>query len=187
MRNTRVAGRYSKALMDLAIETNQVEAVKNDINLIRESSTAELNQVLQSPIIGHEKKVQIFTAIFSDKVTPLTTSFFNLVFTKGREVALREILAEFDETYRRMKGIKILELTTAMPVSDELKNELKQKFEALPKYKGIQLEVKERVDESILGGFLVQVDDQLFDASIRHDLAAIKKQFVENMYVQQIR
>ncbi|ULQ52509.1 ATP synthase F1 subunit delta [Flavihumibacter fluvii] len=187
MRNSRVANRYSKALMDLAVETKQVEAVKKDIENIRLATTGELNQVLLSPIIRHEKKVQIFSAIFSGKITRLTESFFNLVFAKGREVVLREILVEFDNEYRRMKGIKVLELTTAIPVSESLKADLKQKFEALPRYKGIQMEIEETVDEKILGGFLAQIDDQLFDASIRHDLAVIKKQFVENMYVQKIR
>lgn len=187
MRNTRVANRYSKALMDLAVETNQVEAVKRDIEMIRLATTGELNQVLLSPIIRHEKKVQIFTAIFSGKITSLTESFFNLVFAKGREVVLRDILVEFDDEYRRMQGIKLLELTTAMPVSDSLKAEIQQKFEQLPQYKGVKMEIVEKVDEAILGGFLAQVDDQLFDASIRRDLAVIKKQFVENMYVQKIR
>jgi len=187
MRNTRVANRYSKALMDLAVETNQVEAVKKDIEMIRLATTGELNQVLLSPIIRHEKKVQIFTAIFSGKVTPLTASFFNLVFAKGREVVLRDILIEFDDEYRRMQGIKILELTTATPVSEGLKADIKTKFEALPQYKGVKMEIVEKVDESLLGGFLAQVDDQLFDASIRRDLAVIKKQFVENMYIQKIR
>lgn len=187
MRNTRVANRYSKALMDLAVETKQVEAVKKDIDMLRKATTGELNQVLLSPIIRHDKKVQVFTAIFSGKITPLTESFFNLVFAKGREVALVEILLEFDAEYRRMHGVKTLQLTTAMPVSEAVKNEIREKFEALPRYQGIKMEVTETVDENILGGFIAQIEDLLFDASIRHDLAVIKKQFVENMYVQKIR
>lgn len=187
MRNSRVANRYSKALMDLAIETSQVEAVKKDIENISLATTGELNQVLLSPVIGHEKKVKIFSAIFSGKITNLTESFFNLVFAKGREVVLTDILKEFNDEYRRMQGIKVLELTTATPVSEGLKADIKAKFEALPQYKGVKMEITEKLDENILGGFLAQVDDQLFDASIRRDLAVIKKQFVENMYVQKIR
>ena len=187
MRNSRVANRYSKALMDLAVETRQVETIRKDIEMIREATTGELDQVLLSPIIANEKKVKIFTAIFSGKISPLTESFFNLVFTKGREIVLRDILIEFNDEYRRMQGVKILKLTTAMTLSEGLKADLKSKFESLPRYKGIKMEVVEKVDESILGGFLAQVDDQLFDASIRRDLAVIKKQFVENMYVQKLR
>ena len=187
MRNTRVAKRYSKALMDMAVETNQVEAVKNDVNTIRAAATGELNQVLMSPVIKHDKKVAIFKAIFSGKVTPLTESFFNLLFAKGREVGMIDMLDAYDESYRKLKGIEIIELTTAVPVSDDVKNVVKHNFERLDRYAGKTLEIRETVDENILGGFLVQLGDQLYDASIRHDLQVIKKQFVENMYIQKIR
>lgn len=187
MRNTRVAKRYSKALMDMAVETNQVEAVKNDVDTIRKAVTGELNQILMSPVIKHDKKVSIFKAIFSGKVTPLTESFFNLLFAKGREVGMVDILDAFDASYRELKGIEIIELTTAVPVSEEVKNIVKHNFQQLDRCKGKTLEVRESVDENILGGFVVQLGDQLYDASIRHDLHLIKKQFVENMYIQKIR
>jgi F-type H+-transporting ATPase subunit delta len=86
-----------------------------------------------------------------------------------------------------MKGIEIVELTTAVPVSDEVKANIVSNFSKMPEYASKTLVVKEKVDESILGGFLAQIGDQLYDASIRHDLQAIKKQFVENMYIQKIR
>jgi F-type H+-transporting ATPase subunit delta len=52
---------------------------------------------------------------------------------------------------------------------------------------GKSIELKEKVDASILGGLVLQVDDKLFDASIKHDLQFIKKQFIKNMYVSQIK
>lgn len=187
MRNPRVAKRYSKSLMDLAVETNQVEAVKKDVDAIRSAATGELNQVLLSPVIKHEKKVAIFKAIFNGKVTPLTESFFNLLFAKGREVVMVDILDAFDESYRKLKGIEIIELTTAVPVSEEVKTVIKSNFQKMERYQGKTIQVREKVNEAILGGFVVQMDDQLYDASIRHDLQAIKKQFLENMYIQKIR
>lgn len=187
MRNTRVAKRYSKALMDMAVETNQVEAVKKDVEAIRSVATGELNQVLMSPVIKHEKKVAIFKAVFSGRITPLTESFFNLLFAKGREVVMVDILDAFESDYRKMKGIEIIELTTAVPVSEEVKSVVKSSFQQLERYQNKTLEIRESVDEAILGGFVVQMGDQLYDASIRHDLQVIKKQFVENMYIQKIR
>ncbi|KIC92403.1 ATP synthase F1 subunit delta [Flavihumibacter sp. ZG627] len=187
MRNTRVAKRYSKALMDLAVETNQVEAVKMDADSIRSAITGELNQVLMSPVIKHEKKIAIFKAIFSGKISPLTESFFNLLFAKGREVGTVDILNAFDEAYRELKGIQIIELTTAVPVSDEVKEVIIHNFSQLERFKNKKLQINEKVKEEILGGFVVQLDDQLYDASIRHDLDVIKKQFVDNMYIQKLR
>ncbi|KYP14192.1 ATP synthase F1 subunit delta [Flavihumibacter sp. CACIAM 22H1] len=187
MRNTRVAKRYAKALMDMAIETNQVEAVKKDVDVLRVATTGELDLILKSPIIRQDKKQAIFTAIFGDKVSQLTALFFKLLFEKGREIGLPEILDAFDAIYRKMQNIEILELTTAIPVSEEVKADIVANFKKMPEYAAKTLEVKEKLDESILGGFLAQIGDQLYDASIRHDLQVIKKQFVENMYIQKIR
>ncbi|WP_290795265.1 ATP synthase F1 subunit delta [Flavihumibacter sp. UBA7668] len=187
MRNTRVAKRYAKALMDMAVETNQVDAIKNDVDLLRVATTGELDYVLKSPIIRQDKKQAIFTAIFGGKVSQLTELFFKLLFEKGREIGLPEILDAFDTIYRKMKNIEILELTTAIPVSEEVKAGIVSNFNKMPEYASKTLEIKEKLDESILGGFLAQIGDQLYDASIRHDLQAIKKQFVENMYIQKLR
>lgn len=187
MRNTRVARRYAKALMDMAVETNQVEAVKKDVDLLKAATTGELDLVLKSPIIRQDKKQAIFTAIFGGKVNQLTVLFFQLLFEKGREIVLPEILEAFNESYRKMKGVEILELTTAVPVSEDVKAGIISNFKKMPEYAGNSFEIKEKLDESILGGFLAQIGDKLYDASIRHDLQVIKKQFVENMYIQKIR
>ena len=79
------------------------------------------------------------------------------------------------------------ELTTAAPVSDELKQEIKAKLETLPQMSGKRIVLTERIDPAIIGGYVLQVGDQSLDASIRRDLQVIKTQFVENMYVQKIR
>jgi F-type H+-transporting ATPase subunit delta len=64
---------------------------------------------------------------------------------------------------------------------------LTHKLKARPRYKDADLQVTNKVDSDIIGGFILQVGDLLYDASIRHDLAVIKKQFIENMYVQKLR
>jgi F-type H+-transporting ATPase subunit delta len=187
MRQTRVAGRYSKALFDLAQETGQVEEVKKDIDLIRSIKHDELTRVLVSPVINGEMKVRIFDAVFSAHISKLTLSFFNLIFKKGRSVAIVDILESFDDHYRNFRKIEVVELTTAEAMSPAMADEMRAKLQTLPIYAGKTVELREKVDERIIGGFVAQFDGQLFDASIRHDLQYIKKHFVENMYVQKIR
>jgi len=187
MRQTRVAGRYSKALFDLARETGQVEEVKGDIDLIRSVNHEELRRVLVSPVINGEKKEKVFTSVFGPHISKLTLSFFNLIFKKGRSVAMTEILESFDDYYREYKGIEEVELTTAEPMTAGMREEMRARLQKLPIYAGKTVELKEKVDERIIGGFVAQFGGQLFDASIRHDLQYIRKQFVENMYVQKLR
>jgi F-type H+-transporting ATPase subunit delta len=187
MQDKLVAQRYAKALIDLAIEKNQLEEVKADIDFIRATLTPEFVMVLLSPVISDQKKTQVFKAIFENKLIPLSFSFFNLVFSKRREWLLREIASEFFEKYQEIKGIEIIEITTAIEISDELKGNIRDRFQHLPRFQNKTVEIKSKVNPDILGGFIAQSHDILFDASIRNDLQSIGRQFLENMYVQKIR
>ena len=187
MRQFKVANRYAKALFTLAIETNQLEEVNKDIQLIEALDHDEFKRILLSPIISSDKKVALFEAVFGGRISKLTQSFFNLVFQKGRVTSLIEIGHDFVVQYREHKGIKIMKLTTAVPVSADVKDEIRNRMQAMEKYKKSTLVLEEKIDAALVGGFIVQIDDELFDASIRHDLRFIRKQFVENMYIQQIR
>ncbi|NBO58630.1 MAG: ATP synthase F1 subunit delta [Chitinophagia bacterium] len=186
MRQTKVAQRYAKAIFDLAVETSKLEDVKKDFELIQSVQNKELHLMLMSPVVKGEKKIAIFEAVFSKHIQPLTNSFFKLIFSKGRSVAINEIILAFIEKYRDQKGIKLVELTTAVEVSKEIQDNISSLLKENQLLKGKSIELKTNVDASIIGGLVVQVDDQLFDASIRHDLQVIKKQFIENMYISKI-
>ena len=187
MQNKLVAQRYAKALIDLAVERNQLDDVKADIDIIREALMPEFRMALLSPVLSDQKKSEIFRAVFQSRLTPLSFSFFDLVFSKRREWILAEIANEFFDKYREMKGIEIIEITTAVEISDELKNNIRDRFQHLKRFQNKTIEIKSKVDPDILGGFIAQSHDILFDASIRNDLNAIGRQFLENLYVQRIR
>jgi F-type H+-transporting ATPase subunit delta len=186
MRQTKVAQRYAKAIFDLAVETSKLEEVKNDFELIQSVQNKDLHLMLMSPIVKGEKKIAIFEAVFSKHIQPITSSFFKLIFSKGRSVAINDIINAFIEKYRIQKGIKLVELTTAVEVSKEIQGNISAVLKENSLLKGKSIELKTKVDSSIIGGLIVQVDDKLFDASIRHDLQVIKKQFIENMYISKI-
>lgn len=186
MRQTKVAQRYAKALFDLALETGLLEQIKNDLDTITNVKHGELQVFLVSPVIRGDQKTSVFDAIFAKHVQPLTTAFFKLVFSKGRSVAAKEIMDAFVAMYQKHKGIQIVQLTTAVSVSEEVKESIKKVLQQNKMLENKTIELKENIDPSIIGGLIVQVDDKLFDASIRHDLQHIKRQFVKNMYVQEI-
>lgn len=186
MRQTKVAQRYAKAIFDLAVETSKLEEVKNDFELIQSIQNRDLQLVLMSPVVKGEKKTAIFESVFSKHIQPITNSFFKLIFSKGRSVAINEIVQAFIEKYRAYKGIKLVEFTTAVEISESIKESVSSVLKENKLLKGKTLQLKEKVDPSIIGGLIVQIDDKLFDASIRHDLQVIKKQFIENMYISKI-
>ena len=118
---------------------------------------------------------------------PKAFSFFDLVFAKRRELLLPEIAEEFIEKYRQQKGIEIIEITTAVEISDEIKKDLGNRFQNLERFKNKTVEIRSKVDANILGGFIAKSHDILFDASLKNDLHTIGRQFLENLYVQRIR
>lgn len=186
MPNPRLAGRYAKSLIDLAIEKNQLDEVYNDMLQLQAAckGSRELVSLLKSPIIKADKKGKILDAIAS-KITVITATFNNLLLRKGREAYLPEIINAFIDQYKKIKGIHTAKLTTAVSVSEELKNQI---LENIRTGQGVQqVELNTLVDESLIGGFILEVGDQLVDASVAYDLNNIKKQFQNNDFIYKIR
>lgn len=182
MRNPRVAYRYAKALIDFAMETNELDTVKKDVDLLRATTNSELNAVMASPVISGEKKAKIFSAIYHGKVSTITEKFFYLVFKKSREFVMRDIGEAFDRQYNEHKGIVIATLTSAIPLDGKLHDDIFNRVAALPRFKGKTLQLNIKINPEIIGGFILEVNDNKFDASIRHDLHFIKQEFIHNLY-----
>lgn len=187
MQNLRLATRYAKSLFDLAIEKGQVEAVYNDMLVLQDicKASPEFKRILNSPIIKADKKKSILEAVTNGKVSEMTSRFNALLVQKGRESELSDIILAFIKEYKVYKGIKTLKLTTAVPVSDEIKKELIEKVQNRTQVKNIELE--EVINPDIIGGFILQVDDMEVDTSVSFYLNQVKKQFFNNDFIYKVR
>jgi F-type H+-transporting ATPase subunit delta len=187
MPNPRLAARYAKSLIDLSIERNELDNVYSDILFLQAvcKSNKDFVAILKSPVISADRKQKILQAITTGKITTLTASFNTLLVNKSRESFLPEIVDAFVQQYKNYKGIHIVKLTTATPVSDELKNSIVDKIKSSTSMQ--QIELNTEVKEDILGGFILEVGDQLVDASVAFDLNNIKMQFRNNDFIYKIR
>lgn len=183
MRNPRLATRYAKSILDLAIEQNVLEPVLSDMELILNTfaKSRELTVILRSPVIGVEKKNAILAAIFEGKIQHITKLFIELLVKKNREFFLPEMAEAFITQYKVYKNIHVVRLTTAVAINDTLKEELERKIASSLTDGSIDMET--RVNADLIGGFVLEVGDKLFDASILRDLNDIKKQFTKNEYI----
>ena len=141
--------------------------------------------LLRSPVVKADKKESILAAVTNGKVSALTTAFNNLLINKGRESDLPEIVNAFIDQYNTIKGIHKVKLTTAVPVSDSVKNAIVDKVKASSGLESVELETS--TDDSLIGGFVLEFNNNLVDASVLRDLKDIKKQFTGNVYVHNIR
>ena len=187
MPNPRLASRYAKSLIDLAIEKGQLEQVFADMQWLQavNKSNKDFVNLLRSPIIKADAKKKILDAVTAGKLGQLTAAFNTLLINKGRESNLPEIVTAFIDLYKKHKNIQVIKLTTAAPVSDSLKKTIVEQVKKTANFQHIELE--EKVNPDLIGGFVLQVGDQLVDASIAYDLKTIAKQFENNDFIYKVR
>lgn len=187
MPNPRLATRYAKSLVDLAIEKGELEAVFADMSWLHSvcKTNPDFVNVLRSPIIKAEVKKKIIEAVTNGRISEMTAAFNRLIVTKGRESNLPEITHAFIEAYKTEKNIHTIKLSTAVPASDDIKETIITQVKKSAGFENVELE--EKVDADLIGGFVLQIGDKLVDASIAYDLRAIAKQFENNDFVYKVR
>lgn len=185
--NPRLAARYAKSILDLAIERGQLDAVYNDMLFIETicRSSRELVNLLRSPIVKADKKGNILDAITAGRISDLTHSFIRLLMSKEREAYLPEIGTAFIDQYKTYKGIQTVKLTTAAPISEDVKQAIVEKVKAARNIQLIDLHTE--VNEALIGGFVLEIGDEMVDASVAFELNNIKKQFQNNDFIYKIR
>lgn len=176
MSEIRVATRYAKALIDLAIERNELERVKQDIELFLAATKAssELVAVLKNPIVPIDKKSKILKGIFGEQVNKSTQSFFEIVVNKARAEVLHGTAVEFINQYNEKKNILKAKVVSAIALNDASRAEVISIVESAT---GKKVILEEKVDSNLIGGFVLTVGDKQFDTTIAKSLQKLKKSF----------
>ncbi len=182
MQESIVASRYAKSVIELAKEQNVLEFVVHDMALFAKvcAENHALIATLKSPIIKHDKKLTILKKLFEGKVNPITISLFEIISRKNREEYLVEIAVEFGKQYREMRNILSGTVTTSFPINDDLRSQFKG---IVSSAYGKEVELTEKVDKEIIGGFILKVGDRQIDESIKNKLQRLKNKFKDNSYV----
>jgi F-type H+-transporting ATPase subunit delta len=187
MLHPRVASRYAKSILDLAIEKGKLEEVYADMQFLQSvtRSSRDFVTMLKSPVVHADAKNKIFQAVAAGKISEMTMAFTRLLINKTRESVLPEVIGSFITQYKKHKNIHSVKLTTAMPVSDAIKNSI---INQVKTHKGMEnVELETVVDPDIIGGFVLQTGDQLVDASISYDLKMVAREFEKNDFVYKVR
>lgn len=179
--SSKAGARYAKSLIDLSTEQNALEEIKNDMVFFEQvvDDNSELEAILKNPIVPLDKKAGILNDLFGSKVHQITNSFLKLVVNKGRAAILFDTAKQFIAQYNAIKGIVTAEVTSAIALTDASKAEV---VALVKKEIGAnEVIVKEKVDEKLIGGFILKVGDKQFDASIASGLNKLKKEFAQGV------
>lgn len=186
MADSRAASRYVKSLLGLAVEQKVLDEIHRDMLLFSKvcDENRSFGLMLQNPIIKHDKKLEILKKIFKGKVHSLTMAFFDIITRKNRESILSGIAKEFHNAYNAYNGIGKATVITAVPLDAGLRAE----FEKLAKNYSDkkQIELIEKVDHDMIGGFVLNVGDRQIDASINNKIKTLKLKFSQNPYIKEL-
>ncbi|MEP7109820.1 MAG: ATP synthase F1 subunit delta [Ferruginibacter sp.] len=187
MNNPRLATRYAKSIIDLAVEQNLLDVVYVDMNFILRicKTNPDFLAVLRSPIIKPTAKGKIIESITKERVNKLTSLFIKLLVAKTRELNLPEIAGAFVDQYNVIKNIHIVKITTAVQMSESLKSDILSRVKEIIPIGTIDMETK--VDEKLIGGFILETAGKSIDTSVLKDLKEIKKEFKNNDYLHKLR
>ncbi len=177
MAESRTAYRYALSLLGVAEESGRLDQVTRDLGMIEKliSASGEFNLFLKSPVINTVKKRAVLEIILRDRVDKLTMNFIQLLAAKERESILSEVIKQFQKLKDQRLGILHVVARTAVPLTKKQEEELVNKLERATRKKVRMSYVQ---DSSLLGGFAVQFDDTVWDASVRRQLETLRQKFL---------
>lgn len=187
MSATKIASRYAKSLIQLAQEQDKLERIREDVESFHGllKSSRDFYVFLKSPVIQASKKKMILQKLFTGKYDVLTVKFLEILTQKQREFYLPEIAKQFMVQYRNLRHISTAVVTVAKELSEANQKALKEKLEASGvAYENVEIVVKK--DPDLMGGFILEFGDFVYDASVAHKLDSLKKQFRGNLYESKV-
>jgi F-type H+-transporting ATPase subunit delta len=181
MSELRVASRYAKSLIDLSKEQQILDTVKNDLSVFQQTlrQNAALQNLLKSPIVTNGDKIAVLNKIFGKSFQKLTLDFFKIVVNKNRAAVLESISTSFMDQYNALNNIISASVKTAQAIDATVAAEVTSFIE---KQSGKKVSLTTSVDPTLIGGLVIQVGDNLYDASIAGKLNKVKQNLL-NTYI----
>jgi len=176
MNYSKVAIRYAKALFELSQDKKIEELVKEDMLMIEEllKEVPQFFLSISNPIIKSSVKRNIVKEVLETKVNNLTFKFLNLLIDNKREEYFEDIIRNYFEIYRKSKGIKKTIITSTRSLDPKTRQTI---IDFIKNHFDTKVELEEQVNEDLIGGIILTVEDQQYDMSILGKLNKIEKEF----------
>ncbi|NAS31665.1 ATP synthase F1 subunit delta [Flavobacteriaceae bacterium R38] len=178
MAEVRAAIRYAKAIIGLAEDQKATDAVNDDMKTIVKTlaENSELRSLLVNPVIKSEIKRASLKAIFS-KVQNVTEGAIDVLIQNKRIDTLGAVAEKYIFLYDQLRGKEVAVVTTAVPLSGALEKKVLAKVKELT---GNDVQIENKVDKDIIGGFILRLGDLQYNASIANKLSNLKRDFINN-------
>ncbi len=169
--------RYAKALLELAVERNELDAISEDMKLMESTieGSRDLVLFLRSPIIAKSQKLNVLQEVFAGKISDTTKAFIDILVRKGRESDVVGVGSAFRMLFNEHTGIIVVEITTATGLGSDQKSKLVKSLESRT---GKKVELTERIDPAVRGGIRARIDDTVIDGTIQYKLEQLRNTLI---------
>ena len=185
MSGSRAAVRYAKAVLSFAVEQNIEVQVNNDMLFVAKTidENKDLNLLLNSPILKSDIKKSALKEIFTSKISDLSIGLIDLLVDNKRLPILKDVAKKYTILFDELKGIEVAKVTTAIPLTAELKKQVLVKVKEIT---GKEATIENNVNPDIIGGFILRIGDVQYDASVSNKLQVLKRQFEDESFVSKL-
>lgn len=169
---------YGDALLELAIEENQTDALLEESSALLDilGTEKDLDRLMTHPQISKAERIRILEEVFGGRMSDNMMGFFRIVIEKDRYGQIREILTYFVEEVKALRGIGTAYVTTPTPLRAEQQEALVKKLLETTQYHTIELQLQ--VDPSLIGGIVIRIGDRVVDGSIKTKLDTLQRQLL---------
>lgn len=179
MNESKISVRYAKALFSLAKEEQFQEQVRTDMQYLYSifQEVPEFRFLLEDPVIKTPQKRDIINSVFKDNIKKITLNFLDLLLRNKREAYLPSISRVYISLFKKDMGIKSAVLITPLPLEEKIRDTI---IVLISKKLNVKIELEERSDKNLIGGFVLRIEDQQIDASVASQLNRIKKELINS-------
>lgn len=174
-----VSNTYGQALFELAVEEGKEELFLEEVGTLKEilSENPDFNRLMNHPKILKEEKLAVLGQVFQGRISDELAGFLHLIVNKDRYSDIDAILDYYIDEVKKLKGIGIAYVTTAVALSEAKQKEVEEKLLSTTSYK--QMEMHFQVDEELIGGMIIRIGDRVVDSSIQTKLFEMKRQLLK--------
>ena len=176
--NSQAVGRYARALLQLANERQQAETIRSELTGLTDvfKANPRLAQMLADPAMSEASRASLIQKLFAGRLSQTTLNFLGVLNVKSRLGLLPEIIEAYGDLLEEQLGNVEVDVTVAQRLDA---GQLEQVRQRVSQALGRTAVVHQYVDESIIGGLILRVQDKLMDASVRYQLESIRKQLLQ--------
>ena len=171
-----VSKTYGDALFQVAKEEKKIELFADNVIAIEDyfNTQSELTKVMAQPKIVKSEKIKMIEEIFAGKIEKEIIGLLNLLIEKGHSAEVGSVFAYFMNCVKEEQGIGVAEVTTAVELREEQKQDIEKKLLETTDYTSFEMHYA--VDEKIIGGMIIRIGDRVVDSSIKTKIYGLSKE-----------